>query len=83
LAEEGFCSNDLTGPVTRRHPIIAELVAALRAAGALAAEMTGSGSAVYGVFPESAGGLARTAALLAEEYPCTRWLSTRIVDVGK
>ena len=41
--------NDFETVVSRRHPQIAEIVAALRAAGAAAA-MTGSGSAVFGLF---------------------------------
>src|SRR5262245_39737679 len=47
--------NDLEGPVARRHPEIAEIIAAFRQEGALGAAMTGSGSAVFGVFPESMG----------------------------
>ncbi len=42
--------NDLEPPVTRRHAGIAEAVEACERAGALAAAMTGSGSAVFGVF---------------------------------
>lgn len=45
--------NDLEGPVARRHPGIAEMVEACLHEGALGAAMTGSGSAVYGLFPES------------------------------
>lgn len=47
--------NDLEAPVARRHPAIAEMVAACLRAGALAAGMTGSGSAVFGVFARPAG----------------------------
>jgi 4-diphosphocytidyl-2-C-methyl-D-erythritol kinase len=48
---DGFeIANDLQGPVTRRHPEIAEACRALEAAGAEAAAMTGSGSTVFGVF---------------------------------
>ena len=43
-------ANDLQAPVARRHPVIDEMLAALTAAGARAAAMTGSGSAVFGVF---------------------------------
>jgi 4-diphosphocytidyl-2-C-methyl-D-erythritol kinase len=43
--------NDLQGPVTVRHPAIGQMVDALHRAGARAAAMTGSGSAVFGVFP--------------------------------
>jgi 4-diphosphocytidyl-2-C-methyl-D-erythritol kinase len=46
--------NDLEPPVTRRHPGIAEAVEACRAAGSKAAGMTGSGSAVFGVFSVAA-----------------------------
>jgi 4-diphosphocytidyl-2-C-methyl-D-erythritol kinase len=42
--------NDLEPPVVRRHPGIAPLKAALREAGAVAAAMSGSGSAVFGLF---------------------------------
>jgi 4-diphosphocytidyl-2-C-methyl-D-erythritol kinase len=47
--------NDLEGPVARRHPEIAEMVGALRQEGAMGAGMTGSGSAVFGVFSEPMG----------------------------
>jgi 4-diphosphocytidyl-2-C-methyl-D-erythritol kinase len=46
--------NDLQAPVAKRHPVIDEMVAACRQAGARAAAMTGSGSAVFGVFSEPA-----------------------------
>ncbi len=42
--------NDLEPPVVRRHPEIATLKTALRDAGAVAAAMSGSGSAVFGLF---------------------------------
>ena len=42
--------NDLEPPVVRRHPEIAGLRTALRDAGAVAAAMSGSGSAVFGLF---------------------------------
>jgi 4-diphosphocytidyl-2-C-methyl-D-erythritol kinase len=42
--------NDLQAPVARRHPAIADMVAACLAQGARAAVMTGSGSAVFGLF---------------------------------
>ena len=46
-------ANDLETPVARRHPAILEMVDACIREGALAAAMSGSGSAVYGVFPET------------------------------
>lgn len=42
--------NDLEPPVVRRHPEIGMLKTALRGAGAVAAAMSGSGSAVFGLF---------------------------------
>ena len=46
--------NDLEPPVVRRHPEIGAIKAALREAGAVAAAMSGSGSAVFGLFRRSA-----------------------------
>jgi 4-diphosphocytidyl-2-C-methyl-D-erythritol kinase len=46
--------NDLEAPVARRHPVIAEMINACRQAGAMAAGMTGSGSAVFAAFSEAA-----------------------------
>jgi 4-diphosphocytidyl-2-C-methyl-D-erythritol kinase len=43
-------SNDLQAVVARRHPIVARLVAALERAGAFRASLSGSGSAVFGLF---------------------------------
>jgi 4-diphosphocytidyl-2-C-methyl-D-erythritol kinase len=42
--------NDLEPPVLRRHPEIATLKADLKDAGAIASAMSGSGSAVFGLF---------------------------------
>lgn len=42
--------NDLEAPVVRRHPEITAIKAALREQGAIAAAMSGSGSAVFGLF---------------------------------
>ena len=46
--------NDLQAPVVRRHAAVDEMVAALISQGAMAAAMSGSGSAVFGLFSESA-----------------------------
>lgn len=45
-------ANDLQGPVGRRHGAIGEMIGALMKAGALGAAMSGSGSAVFGLFNE-------------------------------
>lgn len=42
--------NDLEPPVLRRHPEIGDIKSALKAGGAVAASMSGSGSAVFGLF---------------------------------
>jgi 4-diphosphocytidyl-2-C-methyl-D-erythritol kinase len=46
--------NDLQAPVGRRQPVIGEMVDACLRAGAMAAGMTGSGSAVFAAFSEAA-----------------------------
>jgi len=51
-ALEELVHNDLEPVATRLCPMVASLRAALRAAGALAAGMSGSGPAVYGVFED-------------------------------
>jgi 4-diphosphocytidyl-2-C-methyl-D-erythritol kinase len=47
---ESELSNDLQPPVARRHPEVARLSASLRTHGARYAAMSGSGSAVFGLF---------------------------------
>jgi 4-diphosphocytidyl-2-C-methyl-D-erythritol kinase len=49
--------NDLEPPVVRRHPEIGTLKGVLREAGAVAAAMSGSGSAVFGLFRTHAAAL--------------------------
>lgn len=69
--------NDLEPPVTRHHPTIARLKHALLDAGAVCAAMSGSGSAVFGLF-DRADAARRTAADLARpgwRVACTRTLS--------
>jgi 4-diphosphocytidyl-2-C-methyl-D-erythritol kinase len=44
------CRNDLAPAVTERHPVLAALETRLRRAGAVPALMSGSGSAVFGLF---------------------------------
>ena len=50
--------NDLEAPIARHHPEIDQMRTALRRAGALAAAMSGSGSAVFGLFQKRADALA-------------------------
>jgi 4-diphosphocytidyl-2-C-methyl-D-erythritol kinase len=69
--------NDLEAPVTRRHPDIGAARRALEASGAAAAAMTGSGSAVFGLFTREAA--ARRAARAVAEAGFVALL-TRTVD---
>jgi 4-diphosphocytidyl-2-C-methyl-D-erythritol kinase len=55
--------NDLEGPVARRHPEISRLSVGLRTGGALYAAMSGSGSAVFGLFSTRATAAAAARAL--------------------
>ena len=47
-------SNDLQLPVVKKHPAIGEMIERLRTVGAHAAAMSGSGSAVFGLFARQA-----------------------------
>jgi len=63
--------NDLERPVARRHPEIARIVSALRRVGASHAAMTGSGSAVFGLF-ESARAAGRAARAVTSRAALSR-----------
>jgi 4-diphosphocytidyl-2-C-methyl-D-erythritol kinase len=69
-----LCRNDFEPVVAARYPEIAEAVATLRAAGAHLAMMSGSGSAVFGVFADP-GTASRAMAPLAERPGWRGWLS--------
>jgi 4-diphosphocytidyl-2-C-methyl-D-erythritol kinase len=69
--------NDLERPVARRHPAIGAARRALESAGAVAAAMTGSGSAVFGLFAGEAA--ARRAARAVAEAGFVA-VPTRTVD---
>lgn len=69
--------NDLEGPVARRHPEIAQVKVGLRQAGAIGAAMSGSGSAIYGLFRTSRAALAASRSL---RRPGWRLLLTRTLS---
>jgi len=69
--------NELQAAVVRRHPEVARIAAALRRAGASHAAMTGSGSAVFGLFDRQAAA-ARAAEVLRARR--RRTLLTRTLD---
>lgn len=68
------CRNDFEPVVAARHPEIAEAVAALRDAGAALAMMSGSGSAIYGLFDGQADA-SRALAPLAARPGWRGWLT--------
>jgi 4-diphosphocytidyl-2-C-methyl-D-erythritol kinase len=70
----GELGNDLEPPVRRRHPAIGRLVRALMRKGAVYAAMSGSGSAVFGLFPSEGGARAAARAL---QTPACRTFVTR------
>lgn len=72
------CTNDLEGPVIRRHPQVGALVAALRRSGARLAMMSGSGSAVFGLFGERPAALAAAAAVTGT----AAWVTHVLPGVG-
>jgi 4-diphosphocytidyl-2-C-methyl-D-erythritol kinase len=55
--------NDLEVPIARHHPEIDQMKAALRRTGAVAAAMSGSGSAVFGLFQKRRDAIAAAARL--------------------
>lgn len=69
--------NDLEGPIVRRHPEIATLKADLRGCGAVGAGMSGSGSAVFGLFRNR-----RAAASALPSFARSGWhaILTRTLD---
>lgn len=69
----GELGNDLEPPVRRRHPAIGRLVRALMRKGAAYAAMSGSGSAVFGLFPAEHG--ARTAARSLQAPACRTFVT--------
>jgi 4-diphosphocytidyl-2-C-methyl-D-erythritol kinase len=70
--------NDFEAPIARRHPEVVAIRAALRAAGAVAAGLSGSGSAVFGLFAtrrsaaEALGALRRTGCQLLQTRTIAR-----------
>ena len=69
--------NDLQGPVAAHHPEIARIVSSLQKAGAFHAAMSGSGSAVFGLFSRRPA--AERAVLVAQKLGA-RALLTRTVN---
>jgi 4-diphosphocytidyl-2-C-methyl-D-erythritol kinase len=72
--------NDLQPPVAGRHPEIGRIARALQRAGAVAATMSGSGSAVFGLFVTRAAAEAAAGALAASKRRAivTRTLSRSV-----
>jgi 4-diphosphocytidyl-2-C-methyl-D-erythritol kinase len=77
LSAEMELRNDLQPAVARRHPEISRIVAALLGVGATHAAMSGSGSAVYGLFDRQAEAFEAAEVVSA---PRRRVIVTRTVD---
>lgn len=73
--------NDLEPPVTRRHPALSRLVRSLLSLGADHAAMSGSGSAVFGLFSERTAGRSAHATLVERGWTAllTQTLSRAVV----
>jgi 4-diphosphocytidyl-2-C-methyl-D-erythritol kinase len=71
--------NDLQDVVARRHPELAGLVRALKRSGASRALMSGSGSAIVGLFMRRPGAVA-AAAHVEARFPGTRAVLSRTLD---
>lgn len=67
--------NDLEGPVSRRRTGIAAAIGSLSAAGACRAGMTGSGSAVYGLFERRSAALGAARDLRGRPERWTTWVT--------
>ena len=52
IAPRGELVNDLEAPVVKQHPAVGRIISALRRSGASQAAMSGSGSAVFGLFSQ-------------------------------
>ena len=72
--------NDLEAPIARHHPEIDQMRTALRRVGALAAAMSGSGSAVFGLFQKRADALSAVERLSGSGW---RVLLTESLDRGE
>lgn len=53
IVPRGELVNDLEAPVVKQHPAVGRIISALRRNGASQAAMSGSGSAVFGLFSQS------------------------------
>jgi len=73
----GRNANDLQAVVARRHPVVATLVRALNKEGAFHASLSGSGSAVFGLFSRRAAAQAAARALAGPRTFITPTLSRR------
>lgn len=68
--------NDFEGPVFAMHPHLGEICEGIRRSGAVAARLSGSGSALFGVFIHEAGAAAAGIAL-GQTFPSVRFVVTR------
>ncbi|MEO5365206.1 MAG: 4-(cytidine 5'-diphospho)-2-C-methyl-D-erythritol kinase [Magnetococcus sp. WYHC-3] len=74
----GLLENDLEAPARRLLPVLDDALQTLRAAGALGAGMSGSGSTLFGLFLP--GDASRVAAQLAQAHPRWQVMACRSVN---
>jgi 4-diphosphocytidyl-2-C-methyl-D-erythritol kinase len=75
-----LCRNDLHGPVAARLPVIDEALARLGRHGAALALMSGSGSAVFGLFPDDAAAVAAAATDWPDAWQT--WVTHTVDEAG-
>jgi len=80
----GATANDLEAPARAAHPVIADVLGALAATGALIARMSGSGASCFGLY-EDEGRASAAAAAIARDRPGWWVTATRIAapDIGR
>jgi 4-diphosphocytidyl-2-C-methyl-D-erythritol kinase len=78
LRAQGGVANDLQPVVAKRHPVVSRLVAALERSGAFQASLSGSGSAVFGLFRRQSAA-ERAARALRRSAPRGAVLVTRTI----
>jgi len=79
MSHRAAIANDLQPPVTKRFPAISRIVRQLTRAGASEAAMSGSGSAVFGLF-QTHSAATQAAATIGRESPPPLALVTRTVS---
>jgi 4-diphosphocytidyl-2-C-methyl-D-erythritol kinase len=78
----GAAGNDLQAPVFRRWPRLVPICEAMEASGAAMALLSGSGAALFAVFPRE-GGAAEASPALQARFPDVRFVHTRTLGAAQ